>query len=256
MVKAESCHNCVYAHWDLGLWVRTLRSGFPARPTCGNQPDFPGRMRECPLGRVCRNFRPRPPTPTGETVKTIPLGKGFYAYVDAADYEWLSRWKWYFHGGYAIRCEDKKVIYMHRQIMEPPEGMVVDHRNHNKLDNTRDNLRVCTPRENRQNTGKRQGTSSRFMGVGYRKKEDKWCAWLIWRGKQLSLGYFIEEIEAARARDHKAVELLGELAWLNLPEERPPQRRRKVHARFQASLKKDGKKGVKGQKGAKASKRA
>ncbi len=156
MAKAESCHNCVYAHWDLGLWVRTLWSGFPARPTCGNQPDFVGRMRECPIGRVCRNFRPRPPTPTGETVKTIPLGEGFYAYVDAADFEWLSRWTWCLYNGCAGRREKGKLILMHRQIMQPPPGMIVDHKNRNKLDNTRANLRNCTHAENARNRSKRR----------------------------------------------------------------------------------------------------
>ena len=94
MAKAETCHHCVYARWDPGLWMRTLWSGFPARPTCANQPDSPGRWKECRLGQVCRNFRARPPTPRSETVKTIPVGDGLYAYVDAADYEWLNRWTW------------------------------------------------------------------------------------------------------------------------------------------------------------------
>jgi hypothetical protein len=235
MGQGETCYNCVYSHWDRNQAAWTFMVGMPVRPVCGNQPDFPGRMRTCATGPVCRNFRPRPPTPTGATVKTIPLGDGFYAYVDAADYEWLSRWKWHFHGGYAIRCEGKKMVYMHRQIMEPPEGMVVDHKNHNKLDNTRANLRVCTPRENRQNTAKAQGTSSRFKGVSHRRHEDKWYAGLDWQGKQLFLGSFAEEIEAARARDYKAVQLLGEDAWVNLPEEWPPQRRREVHARWLAT---------------------
>lgn len=256
MAKAESCHNCEYAHWDLGLWVRTLGLGFPARPTCGNQPDFPGRMRECPIGRVCRNFRPRPPTPTGETVKTIPLGEGFYAYVDAADYEWLSQWTWRLMSGYAIRRSRGKTIYMHREIMQPPEGMVVDHLNHNKLDNTRANLRNCTQRENLYNSEKRRGTSSRFRGVSRLPYGAKWRATLKFENKPVSIGSFTEEIDAARAYDRAAVKYFGDAARLNFPEEWPPERRREVHARFQASLKKDGKKGVKGQKGAKARKRA
>ena len=76
MAKQTTCHTCVYAHWDPGLWVRTLWSGFPAWPTCGNQPDSPGRMKECPYGGACRNYRARLPVPTGETVKMVPLTKG------------------------------------------------------------------------------------------------------------------------------------------------------------------------------------
>ena len=76
MAKQATCHRCVYAHWDRVLWMRSLGSGWPARPTCGNQPDSYGRMKECPCGAVCRNYRARPPVPTGEGVKTIPLGDG------------------------------------------------------------------------------------------------------------------------------------------------------------------------------------
>ncbi len=85
---------------------------------------------------------------------------------------------------------------------------------------------------------------------------DDWYARVGCHGERFCLGRFKDEIEAARARDRKAVEVFGESARLNFPEEWPPERRREVHARFQASLKKDAKQGVKGQKGAKARKRA
>ena len=95
----------------------------------------------------------------------ISLGDGYYAYVDAADHEWLSRYKWHMQGGYAVRNEKGKRIYMHRAIMQPPEGMVVDHTNGNKVDNTRANLCVCTQQENLHNRSKRNGASSRFRDV-------------------------------------------------------------------------------------------
>ena len=107
MAKCETCHNCVYSRWNPGQWMASLSSGFPTRPTCANQPEAPGRWTECPLGRVCRNFRARPPTPKGETVKTIPVGDGLYAYVDAADFEWLNQWTWTLHSGYAVRYEEQ-----------------------------------------------------------------------------------------------------------------------------------------------------
>ncbi len=58
---------------------------------------------------------------------------------------------------------------MHRQIMDPPKGKVVDHKNRNRLDNTRINLRVCTHAENTQNARNIQGTYSRYKGVSYRR---------------------------------------------------------------------------------------
>lgn len=226
MATAETCHNCVYAKWDLALWARTLPGGFPARPVCANHPDCLGRIKECPLGRICRNFRPKPPVPKGETVRTIPLGDGFYAYVDAADYEWLSQWTWRLHDGYAIRYEKGERICMHNEILPPPKGKRVDHKNLNRRDNTRENLRHATHAENMRNKSKKPDASSRFRGVIYRKDSGKWQARIWLHGRNISLGMFDSEVEAARAYDRAAVEYYGEFARLNFPEEWPDRRRK------------------------------
>jgi len=246
MGEQLTCHGCVYAHWDPGLWLRSLGSGFPARPVCGNQPDSPGRMKECPCGGVCRNYRAKPPVPTGENVKQIPLTKGFYAYVDAEDYEWLSQWRWrVYGGGYAVRWEKRKLIFMHRQIMQPPKGKVVDHVNGNGFDNTRANMRNITPQQNSCNRSKQVGTISMYKGVDYDKRSDQWYARIRVHGKLLHLGYFDTEVEAARAYDRGAVELFGEFAGLNFPEEWPPERRAQVYAERQKDRRKTrGKKKV------------
>ena len=235
-----SCHNCLYAYWDPGLWLSTLWSGFPTRPACANHPDSLGRMAPVPAGGVCRNYRPRPPEPD-KAAKRIPLSDGFYTYVDAADYESLSKHSWYLANGYAARREKRRTILMHNEIMKPPKGKIVDHANHNKLDNTRLNLRNCTRQQNMQNTRKHVDSSSQFKGVGYSKQHGRWYARIFFEGRQVWLGLFDEEVEAARAYDYRAVQCFGPYANPNFPDEWPPERRQAVHASYQAALKKEDK---------------
>ena len=246
MAKQASCQTCIYAQWDRGLWLRTFWSGFPAGPSCGKQPDSAGRLKECPAGGVCRNYRRRPPTPKGEHVKMIPLTQGFYTYVDAADYEWLNQWHWLAFNGYAIRREKGKTIFMHRQIMQTPKGKVVDHINGNRFDNTRANMRNVTQQQNICNSGKHSRTTSIYKGVSYSQQYGKWRAAINFEKEAFHLGYFASEIEAARAYDRKAVELLNGLARLNLPEEWPARRRARVYRQGQAAGKREGKKQRKG----------
>ena len=217
----RSCHDCVFCTWDKGLWMRTLLSGRPVLGMCANHPVTPGRLREVP-GRPCRNFRgkPRrvePPEPPNDKIRYIPLTRGLHAIVDADDYEWLSQYKWHATKPtgsgrvYAARGKSGATIFMHRMIMQPPEGKVVDHVNGNGQDNRRGNLRVCTPLQNSRNRRKHRDGKSRFIGVSPCGK--KWQAFV---GRRY-VGVFEDEVEAAKARDRKAKEMYGEHAWLNFP---------------------------------------
>ena len=113
-------------------------------------------------------------------------------------------------------------LQMHRLIMDPiPDGMQVDHVNHNGLDNRNKNLRICTSQQNTWNAQKpklNRESSSQYKGVSWYKRYNKWVARGTHDGKRITLGYYNCEKEAARAYDAAAKELHGEYAHLNFPD--------------------------------------
>lgn len=105
-------------------------------------------------------------------------GVGLTAVIDDEDYDKVKTIKWYNVHGYA---RSRSGVSMHRLILNAPDGLVVDHRNHNRMDNRKSNLRVCTQKENAKNTkhGKGYYWSSRHnrwvVRWGDRSKDtNKW----------------------------------------------------------------------------------
>ena len=152
----------------------------------------------------------------------IPLTQGKFAIVDAEDYDRLNRYQWHAckckSTYYACRVEGGKTIRMHREIMHAPKGVIVDHINHNGLDNRKGNLRLCTHAQNCYNQRASSTGTSKYKGVCWHKCNRKWIARIRCDGKFYNLGDFENEIEAAKAYDDKAVELFGEFACPNFPE--------------------------------------
>jgi hypothetical protein len=219
----QNCRTCIYSYFNLAMAGAGFSPGFPLRPLCANHPESPGQLREAPITR-CRNYRPKPaparaPVPAGE-IRQIPLTRGKFALVDAADYEWLSQYRWSCRGGgnpYAARFQGNKVIWMHREIMQTPPGLVCDHFDTVGLNNRRCNLRNCTRQQNIHNLSKCNRGTSCYKGVFWDKRLKKWCAKICCDNKVYRLGYFDSEIDAARAYDQKARELFGPFAYLNFP---------------------------------------
>ncbi len=157
--------------------------------------------------------------------KEIQLTKGYVAIVDDKHYEELSKYRWRAMvqpgGVCAIRSEPrdkdgrKKTVYMHRQITDAPNGMEVDHANHNSLDNQDANLRVCTCAQNQANRIKHVASTSRFKGVYWSKESKRWCAQITIMGRRIHLGYFHNERDAAKVYNLAAIKHSGEFAHLN-----------------------------------------
>ena len=157
--------------------------------------------------------------------KQIALTQGHIAIVDPADFEWLSQWKWSYttgSNGKGARAERsfringrQKHIFMHRLIMDAPDGMEVDHINGNGLDNQRKNLRLCSRSQNAKNITSMRVHTSWFKGVSYHKRLRKWHAQITNEYRRIHLGLFACELEAARAYNLAAPKYHGEFASLN-----------------------------------------
>lgn len=162
--------------------------------------------------------------------KRIPLfgkhNKGRYALVDDEDYERLSQFRWWcMKEGYAGRKEGYRSILMHRDIMGvTARHLVVDHINHDTLDNQRANLRVSTIQENARNQKPQQDRemASPYKGVGWSKRLGLWVASIVVDKHRVDLGNFFTQREAAAAYNAAALELFGDFAYLNeIPDEDP-----------------------------------
>jgi hypothetical protein len=166
----------------------------------------------------------------------IPLTRGNFALVDEQDDD-LNKFIWYtavtrktnnkwaaVRNGYNDTLQVP--IYMHRVIMERKlnrklrSDELVDHVNQDNLsniiDNRRCNLRIVTNRQNCQNQRKCvTPKSSKFKGVAWDKKYRKWRSRIHVNGKSINLGFFINEIDAAKAYDDAANQHFGEFAKTN-----------------------------------------
>lgn len=161
-------------------------------------------------------------------MKEIVLTHGRVALVDDEDFDTLNQWKWCLkavNNPYAVRLKHLGMdgakqlttqLRMHRIVMSCPKGMDVDHINGDTLDNRKENLRICTHRQNCQNTKIRTGASSKYKGVMWDKRSDKWLARIVINGKQKRLGLFNCEIAAACMYNASAKKYFGEYARLNV----------------------------------------
>lgn len=140
----------------------------------------------------------------------VILTKGKVAIIDIEDVGNVQKYQWNYSSGYALtNMPNGKRVYLHRYLLNPPTDMVVDHINRDKLDNRRNNIRICKPSDNNYN--KDFKNTSGFRGVTWNKRKRKWAAQTSGYG----LGYFTNKIEAARAYNKKALEIYGEYARLN-----------------------------------------
>jgi hypothetical protein len=110
----------------------------------------------------------------------------------------------------------KTTVLLHRYLLNEPKGKVIDHLDGDSLNNKRDNLRICTQKENIQNQiCKQKNISSKYRGVYFAKNINKWRSQIRFNNKLRHLGCFNDEIKAAKEYDKNARSIYGVYAKLN-----------------------------------------
>lgn len=148
-------------------------------------------------------------------MKEIPLTRGLVAIVDDEDFEELSKHKWHaikgtctFYVGRRlprIRTQKSSIIYMHRFLLKAGEGVQVDHRDSNGLNNQRCNLRLATHSENQRNGRRPKNNTSGFKGVHRSGNKFRAAIWVD--GVRRHIGMFCRPEDAHAAYCKAAKEL-------------------------------------------------
>ena len=150
--------------------------------------------------------------------KEITLNNGMKTKVDDDVFEWAHKFKWNaLTGGmgmiYASRHHRGKVELLHRLITCAPRGMVVDHINHDTLDNQIQNLRVCSQSENLMNRKISKNSTTGYSGVHIDSVRKKFGADIGVKGKRIFLGRFTTLEDAVKARLKAEREYFKEFAF-------------------------------------------
>ena len=139
------------------------------------------------------------------------------AVIDIEDFDRIKEWHWSLHKkGYVwgYRSKDEWIL-LHRLVLGESAGTHTDHKDENKLDCRKCNLRSCTNSQNLMNRGKQRNNTSGYKGVSWDKKVGKWFAY-IWKDrKRINLGYYDDKRKAAIIYNEAALIYHGNFAKLN-----------------------------------------
>lgn len=138
--------------------------------------------------------------------------------IDKADYHLIKGITWYINKqtGYVFADLGRRTVYMHRLIMNAGEGQMIDHKNGNRTDNRRSNLRFCTPAQNLCNKRPYKTNPFGLKGVVQNKSNGKFLARISVNGKTRQIGTFETIDEAAKAYNIASRLLHGEFGYLNV----------------------------------------
>lgn len=164
-------------------------------------------------------------------MKTIQLTQGKVALVDDEDYELLCKFKWYavYDGNnwyaqrldYSKETKKRNCIPIHRFVMKAEKGQIIDHKNGNGLDCQKHNLRISTRSQNGANRKSAKNSTSKYLGVSLkidkRSNYSRWRAGITHNKKNIHIGLFNNEENAATAYNIFAEKYHGDFAKFNVP---------------------------------------
>jgi|WetSurMetagenome_2_1015567.scaffolds.fasta_scaffold55921_5 hypothetical protein len=140
--------------------------------------------------------------------------------IDSEDWDKIKNYHWCIRRNknliYVLtRTKINKFILQRLILNLTNMNFVIDHINHNGLDNRKCNLRICTQSENSKNQKLKKNNTSGFKGVYWDNLRQKWHCQIMINRKCIYLGLFVNKIDAALTYNNKAKELFGEFACLN-----------------------------------------
>lgn len=136
--------------------------------------------------------------------------------IDKDTYYDLVKNKWSLDGGGYVQGKiNGKMVSLSRYIMNYYGNDIIDHINNNKLDNRKSNLRIITRKQNAMNRTSRKNSTSKYLGVCFDKKSNKWISYITINKKTIKLGRFNDESEAAKVRNEATIKYFGEYGNLN-----------------------------------------
>lgn len=154
----------------------------------------------------------------------VPLTRGMVTLIDDEDAPvvlaqgrwWAQKCRDVYYARRDVRRGDgkKNALFVHSLLTGWP---LVDHIDHDGLNNQRSNLRPATHAQNVRNGRMRNNNTSGYRGVNLQGQCTRWKAKIGLNGRQIYLGLYGTAEEAARAYDEAAIELHGEFASLNFP---------------------------------------
>jgi len=143
--------------------------------------------------------------------------------IDVEDYNKIKNYRWYAHldkrtNSFYVRTHIERIILLslHRVILNLTNPKIKgDHKDHNTLDNRKQNLRVCTQSENLRNQKLHKNNKSGYKGIRWRNKNKKWEAYIGLNHKYTHLGSYKNKLDAVLAYNQAAIKYYGEFARLN-----------------------------------------